>query len=78
MNISTYVMQSHGPSKENSKRWDQIMTATSRIDSDGLSNIDTVSKILSVKEFHKFTHIRTDVLGHSQKRAKPEEIAKKL
>jgi hypothetical protein len=61
MNISTYLMQSHGPSKENLKRWNQIMESTSRIDTDGLKNIENISKILSVEEFPKFTRIRTYV-----------------
>jgi hypothetical protein len=66
MNISTYIMQQHGPSKENLKRWNSIMTATDRIDYDGLTNIDDVTKIISIDEYHKvswklsFKKIRKD------------------
>ena len=54
-------MQQHKPSVKNEKRWELIMTATDRMDHDGLINIKQVSKVISIKEFYKFTHILADV-----------------
>jgi hypothetical protein len=66
-------MQAHKPSVENKKRWEKIMTATSRIDHDGLSNVHKLTKILSIKKFKKFTRLTVDVV-HGDVEANKENI----
>ena len=58
---STYIMQNHKRSQVNERRWSLIMSATNRINHDGLSNLKQVAKLLQVKEYHKFTHLRVNV-----------------
>lgn len=37
------------------------MSATNRMDNDGISNINNYAKVLFVKEYYKYTHISVDV-----------------
>lgn len=60
-NISKYIMQDHQASHVNAKRWELLMSATNRIDEDGLSNIENLVKIVSVQEFYKYTRVLVNV-----------------
>ena len=37
------------------------MSSTTRIDSDGFSNINEVSKIIKIEKYHKYSSILVDV-----------------
>lgn len=60
-NESVYIMQNHKRSRINEKRWSLIMSATNRMDYDGLSNVNHVSKLIGVNEYDMFTHLKVNV-----------------
>jgi hypothetical protein len=59
---SVYVMQNHKRSSMNEKRWSLIMSATNRIDYDGLSNLNRVARLTQVIEYPKFTHLKVKLI----------------